>query len=957
MMGAGAGLKISYSDDEVKVFHPIVEARLKDFISKQGLSHKYEVEHHPEGTTGSIPDFVIKEKSSGKWVFVIEVKRTPSSVESIRTWDQARSYVVNNRAMHWSSGKKPYFMVTNIELSYILCERTGVSAQFCLLKNGEKDCGIFGSNANPVIQQFDQAVLPVLFELLSTQLEEYSDHLRVILDDFVGLQEELTLHIINEIHGKRLKNKPSDFGFKNYSEYKKKLESWRMLNDPRAEKLDVRKVCREIARDALFRVFFYEYCREYFKTLSLHTTLKPIQANSKSNLETSIRLSLENLHKIDFSQIIKDRLVKFIPENIDDKTFAILDKFVQRLRTDISDAIKESGSPAHLLNLITQDERLYPWEEVNSDGKVMTDSELADMVTSLCFRNLDTETPPMNFDPGCGAGNLSLSVYDQLRSRHPSLTHNQILACLHGCEVDGFMGKLAVLSLTMRSPKEVDKNTAVDLQLSDFFEIGRTSLRKHDLVVMNPPFLRNDNKVAPLKAPLIEKKISKIVGTKSVMSRASQPNMFFYFVELATHLLKEDGVAGFFLMSSVLKSDNGVYLKDFLLKNFDMKYFILVPKIFFLGYQVTPCIFIGKRKRKPDSNNEVKFVRIIDKAFFSSKFEEIEGHVSSGNMTIKLKSQGDLRPTDNWRQYLVTAPDFYDVLRHSQALSSLGTVFPSNKRGGLANEGNGVAFFFPWSSQSTRKVIGDAIIDRIPSRFRSLAINNSDIPQHYTLTEDDLSRQECLSIDSSIDIRSSPELNEFFRKFKSKFELPKKWTINDFPSKAQLIIPRASRKTHAVFLNPFWNDSDVYFSSNFGAAWDCNLNIVGLDNDEILQYIAGFLNSSFGQIFFELESDNREGLRKIEVTPMMQKILIPVKGLNGCIEQIRNIIDEFNSLEFGLTGLEGTTSNPRSRLDIAVARLLLEIEPSLERISSSPETLAEAAENSLQEIVRDRKEV
>ena len=667
-----------------------IQNKLRDYLKNNKLCSKYEIKHHLEGIVGTIPDFVIIDKLSGKWLFVIEVKRTPGSTRSIRTWDQARSYVKNNKSIHWSPINKPYFMVTNIEVSYFLCDRADSATQFCLLKNGEEICSEFGNNANKTLSDFEMKVVPRIFEQLKNQRENYSENLKIILDEFAGLQSALSSHIA-KIVKKEIQKTPKEFGFENIKNYKNKLSEWQRLNDPRTTTINYDKISREIARDCLLRIFLYEYCREMFKANNIHTSLRPIKTSSQNELEKSLQISLESLGEIDFLQIIKTRLIKFIPENLDGVSFKIIKIFLRKIQQEMTNAIKENGTPAYLLNIIIENEKFYSWSEANGDGKIMTDSELADFVSTLCFDVRSKKSIPSIYDPGSGTGNLLSSCYDKIKSTYPKLSHNKILTYLHGNELDIFLGKLGVFGLIMRSPKEISNKTEIDISLNDFFETKKQDLGKHDIVIMNPPFLRNDNKISNLQRKIIEEKIVKMLGRKSVMSSTSQPNFFYYFVESATSLLKNDGVSGYFIMASVLNTKNGIDLKQFLLNNFDIKYVIMCPRTFFRGYKVSPCIFVGIRKNNPNVKNMVKFVRVFSPKFFTSDYKSMTENQtqSNGDLRMLQVEQAKLSAKDDWKKLLLYVPSFYNIFSTSKKFAPLKTAFQNVKRGELANQGNG----------------------------------------------------------------------------------------------------------------------------------------------------------------------------------------------------------------------------------------------------------------------------
>lgn len=104
---------VHYSDSEVSVFHPICENALNQAISSLGMSGIYRVVHHRY--TGSLEmDYVIENITTGKYLCVIEVKRTPADVNSTRYQMQAMSYVQSNTGMN----ERTFYFLTNLEYAY-----------------------------------------------------------------------------------------------------------------------------------------------------------------------------------------------------------------------------------------------------------------------------------------------------------------------------------------------------------------------------------------------------------------------------------------------------------------------------------------------------------------------------------------------------------------------------------------------------------------------------------------------------------------------------------------------------------------------------------------------------------------------------------------------------------------------------------------------------------------------
>ncbi len=104
---------ISYNDSEVRKFHPICERALNEALIRIGQDDRYHILHHQ--CTGSLEmDFVIENKSTGKYLCVVEVKRTPADVHSTRYQFQAMSYV----QMNAGQSEKPFYILTNLECAF-----------------------------------------------------------------------------------------------------------------------------------------------------------------------------------------------------------------------------------------------------------------------------------------------------------------------------------------------------------------------------------------------------------------------------------------------------------------------------------------------------------------------------------------------------------------------------------------------------------------------------------------------------------------------------------------------------------------------------------------------------------------------------------------------------------------------------------------------------------------------
>ena len=101
---------ISYSDSETGKYHPLCEDALNQAIAALGLGRTYEVKHE-QYTESLRMDFVIVNINTGRYLCVVEVKRTPADVQSTRYQFQAQSYVQLNQA----NNERPFYVITNLE--------------------------------------------------------------------------------------------------------------------------------------------------------------------------------------------------------------------------------------------------------------------------------------------------------------------------------------------------------------------------------------------------------------------------------------------------------------------------------------------------------------------------------------------------------------------------------------------------------------------------------------------------------------------------------------------------------------------------------------------------------------------------------------------------------------------------------------------------------------------------
>jgi predicted RNA methylase len=196
---------LSYSDSEVAVFHPICEEALKKALRLINRDSEYEVIHHRY--TGSLEmDFVIENTATGKYLCVIEVKRTPADVNSTRYQYQAMSYVQMNAGIT----EKPYYVITNLEKAISFrydSQRPRVFQQ--MLKPGLVIVGDFSSfsSNNQLIEALSMYFKGVLECILADDFEyfltlgSFANTMEAVKSDSKKWKSSLALMLYEYIRG------------------------------------------------------------------------------------------------------------------------------------------------------------------------------------------------------------------------------------------------------------------------------------------------------------------------------------------------------------------------------------------------------------------------------------------------------------------------------------------------------------------------------------------------------------------------------------------------------------------------------------------------------------------------------------------------------------------------------------------------------------------------------------
>lgn len=920
--------KLWYDMDEVKDFHPVVDSALKEAIEEAGYGEQLIVEHHPK-IPGGEPDFVLLLRDIRRPVLVLEVKRTKGDCDSTRFWAQTQDYV-DALSIRWAPSYYPYYAITNIERLIMFCRRKG-PVWGCVLSGNPCVDTEFDTpgpgNADKVIAEFIFSMKRVLDRIMRKEKPKWAETWPIVIDSFAA----------------------------DYTSIREYLR----IGDEGVE--------RDVTSYELLRILLYGYLRELYTLHKIGYSQLFRRLPEGIYPPTRFAYVLLNTFRrvldLDFEQVFNDhpdKNVRLLPEKADTTIMSCLNDFIKTANTQLVEAVKENPLPSYFVRLIK--EKIYDREEMHKEGKITTDDELASILAELCIERADARV----IDVGTGSGAISSAAYDKIkrlsRSSNIKKSHDQILSQISGIEKDPFLNQLATFQLVAKDPRSVDISSKIDFKVGDAFENPRPE--QFNVVLMNPPFLRHDNKVVPITDEMERQMLHAIenqYGRRSFVRKATQPNLYFYFLNWVPHYLHLGGVAGVILMAKFLNNLDGEYVKEFIINNLES--IILYPREFFEEFKSTTCIVI---LRKGSEQTSVSFLRIKDsnlledprkiKLILSSKKDVIRA-----DYTLKQVPKSQLNPRENWLLPFTDPEEKNEFLDSLDILAPLKAMFSSKaERGRAGNSGGSNMIFLKSANNSLSKYVKS-----IEEEFRLPGIRWNKVStgrRHFILRESDVADQEALGVPRKYDNTAKNGLPKQYHKCsglkqyydKASEEYGAKWKriVNDLHNSRvcpDLIIPRADREKHSVY---YWaKDRELVISTNF-------FHVEGFEEVENkgsreiqLKCICGYLMSSFGQIQFELKANNQEGMRKLEGFMIDQFKCLDLSKVGAKeIEKIAEAFEEFDDRDEDVRGDEGAYT-PRRKIDEAVGEVIFSCDHG--NFNSTKE-LVDRFEMFLEELVRMR---
>lgn len=304
-----------------------------------------------------------------------------------------------------------------------------------------------------------------------------------------------------------------------------------------------------------------------------------------------------------------------------DKAIHAIDRFVfKEISTD-------------LLGLIFQ--KLISPEERQKFGQFYTEESIVDVINAFCIRKGDDVV----FDPSCGSGSFLVRAYYRKHQLDNSLSNQEKLAGIYGCDINPFPAHLATLNLAARNidneenyPRIAHRNFFTVEPGKVFCELPRASapyegnrerekiaLPTLDAIIGNPPYVRQENipKAADLPKRLHDQSKEHLQEAAErawpSIGLSRQSDLHVYFWPVAAQFLDENGWFGFLTSSSWLDAKYGFQLQRWILSHFRLVAVIeSVHEPWFEDARVKTAATILQRcdDERKRNDNLVRFVRL-----------------------------------------------------------------------------------------------------------------------------------------------------------------------------------------------------------------------------------------------------------------------------------------------------------------------------------------------------------
>lgn len=993
---------LSYVDDEVEAFHPAFEALANACIEELGKKESLAWIHHDPSSKGGIPDYVLQDLNSQRWLLIVEIKKTRAAVTSSTQYRrQAHSYALENK--HRFRSHKPFlYCLTNLEQTHLF----GANDHFDLSVSPNArlvETWVHGDFETTPENEHQQRLKRDLIDLINIALNTVSPlTYRLNFPD--------TWDVISQAGKGMGALLPPVWSGGDYGAW------FSSVSETVARGLLLATQCLL----AEWIVYQSEQHAHPYSNSLIRFKKKKSDIKNRNHIVDVIQRILQ----IDFEDVVGSldgrSGVSTINEPRALSELSIIIGELQKIQLDqLTDLVGNAGLP-DLIFEVLQDRFAR-----SRRGTVQTDPELAQVAAVLGIYARPEEE--LVVDPCAGIGNLLTAVY---HVRSSVLPHSVNIRSLVAVEIEPIQSSLAALQLIMQAPSEASKSTKPRV-ICDSISNVYLEVKKAGVVLMNPPYKRYENDGDPLPDGYrkhLQDSIEKIKGGEAVTTKG-QSDLFNYYIELVVSAMG-DGARGVFILNNKwMNIKSTLPLRKFLVDQCTIEGVLTYPRSdFFKGHLIATTLLV-LRKGRSSHDDCFRFVRCRED-LRSVAVDDVANAVFNGVETHKLKvvtskqsklMESTFKGDGTWRE-IFDPPECLSIL---SKFPKLVDYFESVVQGRLERDEVSKIVSFPfrnWQEKGT-KGRGKISLSFLPGKDREppkgpklsselmekLTIAAQEIPKEYRGYALKTANKMGVKIGFELDInnfsheysdgssdaiieppelklsswargpkkakwddsfekavesmRRHPKVHAFMELIENGLNLrarPENVVWEDLlrPACGEIILLRSFRSGWRAHLNPLAFEKkgpQLRISSNFYSLRGFSHSVSGencSDDREACQVLVAFLLSSFGQVQFEFFGENREGLRKCESVSCVENVRIPSPA-GFSKQEITNIKDLLDKLKCPIDCEVHPHTDPARRdLDVLIAAHML----GKNKTDAGVTALVNSTASALDELQRERLE-
>lgn len=344
-----------------------------------------------------------------------------------------------------------------------------------------------------------------------------------------------------------------------------------------------------------------------------------------------VKWSISNIEKVSgIERYLEELICGITPNNV--TLLPNLDLILRHTAGQLfQEAQKEAIFFNRNMNLFGFHDSKYDTKNINYSSFHYTPSFLARSIVEYSLSKLNLETENLKIlDPACGSSEFLLEVLKQLKS----------LGYSGNIEIHGWDSSESAINISnfLLAYEKRNWNSKLNIKLklvtNSLTEIWESD---YDLILMNPPFLSWE---------LMDKKNREIVTDALQENSRKKPNLASAFIFKGANHLKENGIIGTVIPSSILLMDSYIKLRNYIK---DILTLLLVGKLgnFVFEHALTDVSILVGQKPKSETSPLVLWTK-NEKGALNDVFRDLR-KVSYGTIPyVKDKDTHSIYISDNY---------------------------------------------------------------------------------------------------------------------------------------------------------------------------------------------------------------------------------------------------------------------------------------------------------------------